>query len=42
MKESLKKEIKEWLEIVFTFLCFAAIWIAIYMFMWTSDKHYPG
>lgn len=42
MKKSRKKEIREWVETALTFMFFMAIWIAIYMLMWTSDKHYPG
>jgi hypothetical protein len=42
MKTSRKKEIREWVEAALTLLIFMAVWIAIYMFMWTSDKHYPG
>lgn len=42
MNKRQKEEIWEWVEAALTFFFFAAIWIAIYMLMWTSDKHYPG
>jgi hypothetical protein len=42
MKKSRKQEIWEWVESFLTLLIFTVVWIAIYLFMWTGDRHYPG